>query len=100
MPSKKARSQGRCHKNAYDLKVRESRLRPGDRTLVRNLGLKGSNKLADKWKKDVYLIVDQPNNEVPIYVVKREHGKGMRKLLHRNLLLPFMALPATSKQNP
>ena len=98
MASKEARRQGRRHKKAYDLKVRESQLRPGDRVLVRNLGLKGKNKLADKWEKDVYLVVDQPNSEVPVYVVKREHGKGMRKLLHRNLLLPFMALPA-SKQN-
>lgn len=44
-------------------------------------------------------MVEQPNSEIPVYVVKREHGRGTRKLLHRNLLLPFMALPA-SKQNP
>ena len=31
---------------------------PGDRVLIRNVGLKGKNKLADKWDKDVYLIVE------------------------------------------
>ena len=66
---------------------------PGDRVLIRNVGLKGKNKLADKWEKDVYLIVEQPNKQIPVYVVKREHGRGATKMLHRNLLLPFMALP-------
>ena len=66
--------------------------------LVRNVGLKGKNKLADKWEKEVYLVVDQPNKDVPVFVVKREHGRSTRKLLHRNLLLPFMALPV-SKPN-
>ena len=67
--------------------------------LVRNVGLKGKKKLADKWERDVYLVVDQPNKGIPVFVVKREHGRSTRKLLHRNLLLPFMALPA-SKPNP
>ena len=96
--SREARRQSRRHKAIYDLKARESQLLPGDRVLVRNVGLKGKNKLADKWEKEVYLVVDQPNKDVPVFVVKREHGRSTRKLLHRNLLLPFMALPA-SKPN-
>ena len=91
--SKEARRQGRRHKITYDLKVRESNLMPGDRVLIRNMGLKGKNKLADKWEKDVYLVVEQPNKEIPVYIVKREHGRCNTKMLHRNLLLPFMALP-------
>ena len=91
--TKEARRQGRRHKVTYDLKVRESNLMPGDRVLIRNVGLKGKNKLADKWEKDVYLVVEQPNKQIPVYVVKREHGRGATKMLHRNLLLPFMALP-------
>ena len=43
-------------------------------------------------------MVEQPNKDVPVFVVKREHGRSTRKLLHRNLLLPFMAHPA-SKPN-
>ena len=97
--SKEAHRQSRRHKTIYDVKVRESQLLPGDRVLVRNVGLKGKHKLADKWEKDVYLVVDQPNKGIPVFVVKREHGRSTRKLLHRNLLLPFMALPA-SKPNP
>ena len=92
--SREARRQGRRHKVIYDMTVRESQLLPGDRVLVRNVGLKDKNKLADKWEKEVYLVVDQPNRDIPVYVVKREHGRSTRKMLHRNLLLPFMALPA------
>ena len=95
----KTASKEAHRQSIYDVKVRESQLLPGDRVLVRNVGLKGKNKLADKWEKDVNLVVDQPNKGIPVFVVKREHGRSTRKLLHRNLLLPFMALPA-SKPNP
>ena len=80
--SREARRQGRTHKAVYDLKVRETQLLPGDRVLVRNVGLKGKNKLADKWEKEVYLVVDQPNRDIPVYLVKREHGRSTRKMLH------------------
>ena len=93
--SKEARRQGRRHKTVYDLRVRESQLQPGDRVLVRNVGVRGKRKIADRWEKDVYLVVDQPNKGIPVYLLKREHGRGRRRMLHRNLLLPFMALPAS-----
>ena len=44
-------------------------------------------------------MVDQPNRDIPVYVVKHEHGRSTRKMLQSNLLLPFMALP-TSKPSP
>ena len=69
---------------------------PGDGLLIHNVGLKGKNKVADKWEKDVYLVVEQPNKQIPVYVMKREHGRGATKMLHRNLLLPFMALPLSN----
>ena len=97
--SREARRQGRRYKVINDLKFRKSQLLPGERVLVRNVGLTGKNKLADKWEKEVYLVVDQPNRNIPVYVVKREHGRSTRKMLHRNLLVSFMALPA-SKPSP
>ena len=61
--------------------------------------MRGKRKVADRWEKDVYLVVDLPNKDIPIYILKPEHGRGKCRILHRNLLLPFMAVPA-SKPNP
>ena len=70
-------------------------MQPGDREIVQNVGVRGKRKIADRWEKDVYLVVDQPNKGIPVYLLKREHGRGRRRMLHRNLLLPFMSLPAS-----
>ena len=53
------------------------------------------SKNADRWEKEAYLVVDQSNKDIPVYIVKCEHGRGKRRMLHRNLLIPFMALPAS-----
>ncbi|KAH3735218.1 hypothetical protein DPMN_041680 [Dreissena polymorpha] len=44
------RSRQKC-KKYYDRKVRECKLLPGDRVLVRNVGLKGKHKLGYIWKE-------------------------------------------------
>ena len=40
--------------------------------LVRNIGIRGKNKLADRWEKYIYFIVDQPDSDLPVYNIKRE----------------------------
>jgi hypothetical protein len=45
--------------------------------------------LADKWEEDPYLVISQPNQDVPVYKVQREDGVGRVRILHRNLLLPI-----------
>ena len=90
--NREAKRAARRHKIRYDLKVRESRLQPGDRVLVKTLGLKGKHKLADKWEKDPYIVQSQPNPDIPVFVVKRENGRSKERTVHRNLLLPFMSL--------
>lgn len=91
--SREARKQARRYKQRYDLKVREAELQVGDRVLVRNVGIRGKAKLADRWERDVHLVVAQPTPGIPIYEVRREHGKSKSRLLHRNLLLPFTGIP-------
>ena len=70
----------------------EMSLRPGDRVLVRNVGLQGKQKLADRWAKDVYRVCKKVGQDLPVYVVKPESG-GKEKTLHRNMLLPLQSLP-------
>lgn len=84
----KASSQ---QKKGYDTKrVRGSLPLVGDRVLIRNVGLKGKHKLADRWRQEVYLVVEQPDSEIPVYTVLREDGKGTPRTLHRNMLLPLV----------
>ena len=57
--------------------------------LVKNTGLKGKHKLADKWKPDIYIVTDQPNKDILVYKVRPEDG-SREKMLHRNMLLPLI----------
>lgn len=75
------------NKQRYDSKVRESILEPGDKVLVRNVGIRGKHKIADKWSKMVYRIVKQIDNS-PVYVVAPVVSVGPERTLHRDLLLP------------
>jgi hypothetical protein len=88
-----ARSSGLLNKKHYDKSARSTRLQPGDIVLVRNVALRGKQKLADRWEHQPYVIVAQPNSDTPVYEVKREGARFTKtKRLHRNLLLPFMTV--------
>ena len=76
----------------YNKKVKGISLEIGDLVLLKNVGLKGKHKLADKWKSDVYVVIDQPNPDIPVFKVALEKGEGVAKILHRNFLLP-LSLP-------
>ena len=60
---------------------------------MKNVGIRGKNKLANKFEHDVFIVKDQPNIDIPVYVVEREIGPKNRRVLHRNLLLPVNFLP-------
>ena len=77
----------------YDLRARNSVLRVGDRTLVKNAGVRGRCKLADQWEKDSYIVIDQSNYDKPVQRVKREGARSKTRILHRNFPLPFIGLP-------
>ena len=93
--SKEANKNATRHKSNYDGKVREATLGVGDRVLIRKVGLKGKNKLADRWDKHSYIVIEVPNEGVPVYRVQRETGDSTVKTLHRNMLLPFSAIPSS-----
>ncbi|MCG8078888.1 MAG: DDE-type integrase/transposase/recombinase, partial [Candidatus Thiodiazotropha taylori] len=97
MASKEAEKSALHQKSQYDSKVRESTVDIGDRVLIRKVGLKGKNKLADKWDKYPYIVIAQPDRSIPVFTVKRESGDGSAKTLHRNMLLPFSSIPSFSE---
>ena len=97
--SKEAEKSSQRHKSNYDLKVREATLDIGDRVLIRQVAFKGRHKISDKWVKDPYVIVDIPIAGIPVFRVQKESDSSVTKTLHRNLLLPFSAIPGTSQVN-
>ena len=75
----------------YDRKVRGATLEIGDRVLVKECSFEGPHKLKDKWTDDVFIVVEKPHPDVPVYRVRPESGGRMRTL-HRNLLLPVQSI--------
>ncbi|XP_071144366.1 uncharacterized protein [Mytilus edulis] len=94
---KSAERTGRRHKMRYDLKVRQSVLEPGDRVLLKNVAFRGKHKLENKWGKQPYVIVSKPDSDIPVYIIRQEHGRG-RKTVHRNMLLPITSIPILNPQ--
>ncbi|XP_060799313.1 retrovirus-related Pol polyprotein from transposon opus isoform X1 [Neoarius graeffei] len=76
------------NKERYDQKVRYHSLSPGDRVLIRNLGLKGKQKLADRWSSCLYS-VDGQLSDLPVYRLTPVDGNGPVKVMHRNHILPL-----------
>ena len=88
-----AKIKGQKYKHHYDQNVRASVLEPGDRVLVRKVGIKGKHKLADIWESETYLVLRKPMPDVPVYIVQKESSNAKPRTLHRNMLLPFNGLP-------
>ena len=80
-------------KGKYDEKSRGAVVETGDRVLVKVVAYDGKHKIADRWEDIPYTVLDQPNGEIPVYVVQRENKVGPKRTLHRNLLLPIGFLP-------
>lgn len=76
-------------KRFYDLKARGADVGLGDKVLVKIVAFDGKHKLADKWEEDIYEVIQQPNSDIPVFVVQKENGTGRKRTLHRNLLLPL-----------
>ena len=69
-------------------------LKEGDKVLVKVVAFDGKHKIADRWEEEPYVIIRQLNNNIPVYEVKKVNGKGRKRTLHRNLLLPVGHLPS------
>jgi hypothetical protein len=61
--------------------------------------MQGKHQLADKWDEFVYVVVEHPHDNVPVYVVKREDGEDRQSTLHRTLLLSLASIPLDSLES-
>ena len=91
--------KGKKAKKYYDQNVKHSIIVPGDRVLVKKVGIQGKHKLADIWETNTYIVTSQPMPDIPVFEVKQENGNFKPRLLHRNMLLPFNGLPVTEESD-
>ena len=73
-------------KSRYDARAKATSLSVGDMVLVRNVSLRGTHKLADKWAGTPYIVVGQPNADIPVFEVKKDcsHARKTRSLPYKN----------------
>ena len=99
--SSEARKSAERQKGYYDYKVSFMKLEVGDRVLVKNVGLRDKQKLADLWEHCPYVVKSQPVPAISVYEVVKENSPGSKpRVLHRNMLLPFSGLPCPRTHTP
>ena len=98
----RAEKAGHCTakgRDRYNVKVRGSDLKPGDRVLVKNFAERGGpSKLRSFWENKIYVIKNRKGPDSPVYEIKPENEPGRSRTLHRNLLLPCPYLPYEAKR--
>ena len=77
------------NKARYDMQVRGATVEIGDRVLLRNVGLKGRQKLANRWQETVFVVLGKVEGTECVFQVKQEDGVGRVKVVHRNMMLPL-----------
>ena len=75
-------------KALFDKRSKDLRLQPGDLCLVKKTSWKARHKIQNRWEDDLYVILSQTNEDIPVYTI-RNTITADDKTLHRNLLLPL-----------
>ncbi|KAK3742406.1 hypothetical protein QZH41_020713, partial [Actinostola sp. cb2023] len=70
---REAEKRAEYNKGRYDAKTVESSLQPGDHVLVKNLSVRGKNKLQDRWEDTPYTVI-RKSGDLPVYIVRRVDG--------------------------
>ena len=83
-----SQKQSQKYKSSYDRKIKGTQLTKDDIVLVKRVAWKGRHKIQNKWEPNEYVVIEQPNLEIPVYKVKSLEDKKIRTL-HRNMLLPL-----------
>ena len=71
----------------FDKSVRCSKLEVGYIVMVRAVGFQGKHKIADRWEDNLYKVLSQREDGLPVLQVQNL-SMGQEKILHWNLLYP------------
>ena len=85
-----AKKESERNRIRYNKNAKSVSLETDDLVLVRVVAPKGKHKIQNKWEEEEYVVLNQPNPDIPVYTVKPVTG-GRERTLHRNLLLPLDA---------
>lgn len=66
-------SQEKQKKN-YDIKARGTVIQPGGKVLVKIVAFDSPRKFSDKWEENPYIVIIQPNRDIPVYKVKKKNN--------------------------
>ena len=72
----------------------------GDKVLLRCTAFKGKHKIQDHWEDTIYEVVKQPFKNMPVFKNQIMGGDDRVKMVHRNLLLPFLSEPLDCAGEP
>ena len=75
----------------HDRKIKTDELEVGSKVFLRNRGVRGRSKLQDKYRPEVYKII-QKNQDKGIFLIEPEDGFGLAKWVNRTELLPWRKL--------
>ena len=73
---------------------------PGDIVLIRQKVFGTQHKIEDRWELPVYRVIEQCGDN-PLYKVQKIGGVGGEdaRVLHRNMLFPFIGVRETDEDN-
>ena len=78
------------NKYKYDQRIRASQIKPGDKVLVRNVGVRGMHKLSPTWKPEIYEVVRQVLQNKRVYELKNlSYPRQNNRILHIDMLKPL-----------
>ena len=78
----KAKDRQRHH---YNVKSKAVKVAIGDKELVKILTFEGKHKISDKFEQELYTVIEQVKDCIPVYNVKGDIT-GKIKTLHWNHL--------------
>ncbi|XP_064637297.1 uncharacterized protein LOC135493704 [Lineus longissimus] len=67
--------------------VKEDKLEVGSRVFLKNLGVRGRNKMQDRWNSVPYQVIGKPDPNNEVYSVEPLDGSGPAKTMNRVNLL-------------
>lgn len=73
-------------KDYHDVRVKEMPLSEGQRVYLRNVGVRGCNKIQDLWSSVVYQVVKAPKEKGVVYSIAPVNNLGKIQQVHRTML--------------